>query len=108
MARGEWLMFLKPGVAPQPSWIDEVAAFARQDRPRAAVFSPAPAGVLARVRRALAALPRAEQGLILRKAFYAELGGHRADAGDTEMDLLRRIGRARLTVLRTSITRSNI
>jgi glycosyltransferase involved in cell wall biosynthesis len=103
MARGEWLMFLAPGIVPQPGWIDDTIAFVRQDQPRAAVFSPAPSGILARMRRALAALPRAEQGLILRKTFYAELGEHRADAADPEMDLLRRIGRARLTVLRTAI-----
>jgi glycosyltransferase involved in cell wall biosynthesis len=106
--RGEWLMFLKPGIAPQPGWIDDTVAFVRQDRPSAAVFSPAPGGMLARMRRALARLPRAEQGLILRKALYAELGGHRADAGDPETDLLRRIGHGRLTILRTPVAQPDI
>jgi len=108
MARGEWLMFLAPGIAPQPGWIDDTIAFVRQDQPGAAVFSPAPGGILTRMRRALGRLPRPEQGLILRKAFYAELGGHRTDAAEPEADLLRRIGRARLTVLRASIARSDI
>jgi hypothetical protein len=101
-------MFLTPGIAPQPGWIDDTIAFVRQDRPSAAVFSPAPSGILGRMRRTLARLPGAEQGLILRKTFYAQLGGHRADAGDPEADLLRRIGRARLTVLRAAITQSDI
>jgi glycosyltransferase involved in cell wall biosynthesis len=108
MARGEWLMFLAPGIAPQPGWIDDTIAFVRQDRPSAAVFSPAPSGILARMRRTLARLPGAEQGLVLRKTFYAQLGGHRSDAGDPEADFLRRIGRARLTMLRATIAQSNI
>lgn len=107
-ARGEWLMFLAPGIVPQPGWIDDAIAFVRQDQAGAAVFSPALSGLLTRMRRALASLPGTEQGLILRKTFYAELGGHRADAADPEADLLRRIGRARLTVLRTSIAQSDI
>jgi glycosyltransferase involved in cell wall biosynthesis len=108
MARGDWLMFLAPGIVPQPGWIDDTIAFVRQDQARAAVFSPAPGGILARLLRTLASLPTAERGLILRKTFYVELGGHRADAGDPEADLLRRIGRARLTVLRTAIAQSDI
>ncbi|MEA2873539.1 MAG: hypothetical protein QOH67_3515, partial [Hyphomicrobiales bacterium] len=51
---------------------------------------------------------RAEQGLILRRSFYDELGGHRADAADPGRDLLRRIGRRRLATLRTTVTRSSI
>jgi glycosyltransferase involved in cell wall biosynthesis len=108
MARGEWLMFLAPGIVPQPGWIDDTIAFVRQDPARAAVFSPTPSGILARMRRSLGRLPGAEQGLILRKTFYAQLGGYRVDAGDPEADLLRRIGRARLTVLRAAITQSDI
>ena len=107
MARGEWLMFLHPGAVPQPSWIDDVVAFVRQDHPRVAAFSPASTGIFTRVRRALA-LPRADQGLVLRKSLYAELGGHRPDARDPEADLLRRIGRARLTILRSAIAQSDI
>ena len=38
----------------------------------------------------------------MRKSFYDELGGHRADARDPETDLLRRIGRRRLVRLRTT------
>ena len=106
-ARGDWLMFLAPGTVPGPTWIEETAAFA-QERGQAAVFSAQRAGLADRVRRLFAALPGAEQGLIIRKALYAELGRHRADAADPERDLLRRIGRCRLTVLRTSVSWSDI
>src|SRR5947209_13006473 len=30
IARGEWLMFLRPGILPGSSWIDETVAFAQQ------------------------------------------------------------------------------
>jgi len=108
-SRGEWLMFLRPGIVPGSSWIDETIAFVQQaaDR-RAAAFAMEIDGVLAWLNRAFSALPRAEQGLILRRSFYDELGGHRADAADAETALLRRIGRRRLATLRTTVTRSSI
>jgi glycosyltransferase involved in cell wall biosynthesis len=107
-ARGEWLMFLQPGTTPSPTWIDETVAFVQQGRANAAVFSMKARGLAARARRLLGALPHAEQGLIIAKSLYVELGGHRAETADPERDLLRRIGRARLIVLRTTVTRSII
>ena len=101
-ARGDWLMFLQPGAVPAPTWIDETIAFV--DRagiaPRGAVFADEPS-ILSSLRGLLRPAPR--QGLIIRKAVYAELGGHRADA-DAERALLRRIGRRRLTRLRTGVS----
>src|SRR5258708_16173389 len=42
-ARGDWLMFLRPGSVPGSTWIDETIAFAdeagRRDRPNAAIFA---------------------------------------------------------------------
>jgi len=106
-ARGEWLMFVAPGIVPGPTWIEDTATFV-QSNGRAAVFSAAPAGLAGRLRRLFAQLPGNEQGLIIRKAFYAELGGHRVEAGDPERDLVRRIGRSRLTVLRTMVRQTDI
>jgi len=105
-ARGDWLMFLAAGVVPGSNWIEDTAAFVQNDG-QAAVFSLTPIGLSGRLRRLFAALPDNKQGLIIRKAFYAQLGGHRADV-DPERDLLRRIGRSRLTVLRAPISRSSI
>jgi glycosyltransferase involved in cell wall biosynthesis len=104
-ARGEWLMFLQPGIVPGLSWIEETIAFVQQaaNEPRAAVFASDTDGALAWLSRAFSWYPDAEQGLVLRKPFYAELGGHRAEANDPETDLVRRIGRSRLTTLRTTI-----
>jgi glycosyltransferase involved in cell wall biosynthesis len=102
-SHGEWLMFLVPGIVPEPGWIEESAAFINQGgEPKAAVF--ANRGMISRLRRALALLPRPAQGLIIAKPFYQELGGHRADAADAadaDIDLLRRIPRRRLVTLRT-------
>ena len=106
-ARGDWLMFLGPGVVPGPTWIEDTAAFVRGGG-QAAAFSAQPAGLADRVRRLFAALPGSEQGLVIRKTLYAELGGHRADGTDPERDLLRRIGRSRLTLLQTTVTRPDI
>ena len=92
---------------PGSTWIEDTAAFV-QGHGQAAVFSLPPAGLRGWMRRLFATLPANEQGLIIRKAFYAELGGHRADAADPERDLLRRIGRSRLTVLRATVSQSNI
>jgi glycosyltransferase involved in cell wall biosynthesis len=105
-ARGEWLMFLRPGIVPGPSWIDETLTFVQQATDqRAAAFAMEINGVMAWLTRAFASRPRPEQGLILRRSFYDELGGH---AGDAEAGLLRRIGRRRLATLRTIVRRSSI
>jgi len=108
IARGEWLMFLRPGILPGSSWIDETVALAQQasNQPCAAVFTREINPFLAWLTGPLPLPPRPEQGLILRKSFYDELGGHRAETTDPEADLLRRIGRRRLIRLRTTVTKS--
>src|SRR5689334_15639172 len=100
-ARGQWLMFLHPGVVLGPTWVDETLAFVQRNGGGAAAFKAEAAGVLGRL---MALRLNPDQGLILPKSFYRELGGHRADAADPEQDLLRRIGRSRLTMLRTTIS----
>jgi glycosyltransferase involved in cell wall biosynthesis len=103
-ARGHWLMFLHAGAVPGPTWIDEVAAFCEREfaAARAAVFS-AEHALFSTLRRQVF-LPRAEQGLILRKPHYGELGGHRADVADPERRLLQKLGRGQITHLRTAVT----
>ena len=113
-ARASWLLFLRPGIALDASWVREVARFIETSDRRAdgdvpaAVFRPgADAGrpvlveALSLLRVALGGRPRPEQGLVIAKRFYERLGGHR-DRGDTEADLLRRIGRRRIVMLRAA------
>lgn len=109
-ARAPWLLFLRPGIVLDTSWVAEVRGFV--ERPpsvdRAAVFRrAAPAHgrrgeALGLFLAVLGATPRPEQGLIIRSEFYRRLGGHSATAADPEADLLRRVGRRRITTLSTA------
>jgi len=114
LARSAWLMFLRPGMAPDATWIAESMRFIEQAElagdahARAAVFSPGAiaghaAGPLPGLRGLFRSAPRPEQGLIIAKRAYDALSGHRDGAADCERDLLRRLGR-RITVLRTAST----
>src|ERR1700730_44246 len=55
-ARGDWLMFLRPGCVPGSTWIDETITFveeiAGRNRPNAAIFQPQATTVLAILARA--------------------------------------------------------
>jgi glycosyltransferase involved in cell wall biosynthesis len=110
-ARGAWLMFLAPGLVPEPAWIDETIRFVegaeRSGAARAAVFAARGGGLLASLRRAVGALPKSTQGLLIPKLFYDELGGHRAHVADPETDLLRRIGPRRIATLRSAALMSS-
>lgn len=115
-ARADWLMFVRPGIVLDASWIGCAGRFmeeaTRQDRPerRAAVFRPAPSAdaerptlveALTLLGAALGRRPTPAQGLVIARVLYDELGGHRAQAADAEADLLRRIGRRRIVMLRS-------
>jgi glycosyltransferase involved in cell wall biosynthesis len=114
-ARAPWLMFLQPGVVLAHGWADECARF--QERAelqnatsqRAAVFRPSSdpgdgdslwAQAISLLHAALGGKPRPEQGLILARRFYDLLGGHR-DGKDPEHDLISRIGRRQIVMLRS-------
>jgi glycosyltransferase involved in cell wall biosynthesis len=121
LARAPWLMFLRPGSVPGVTWVEEIGRLVRdaglgvgQDI-RAAVFRRAPAGGRARpiVMEALTLLatafggrPGPDQGLLISKKFYDTIGGHRVDGGDPEADLLRRLGRRRIVLLRNGVAMS--
>ncbi len=116
-ARGRWLLFLKPGIVPEATWVDEATRFmegtelAGRANAQAAVFRPTPtprtrpllADVMALVAAALGARPRPHQGLLIAKPFYEKLGGHPADAADPEAALLRRLGRRRIVMLQSGV-----
>jgi glycosyltransferase involved in cell wall biosynthesis len=106
-ARAPWLMFLRPGTVLDAAWISEAARFVEQAPAyhRAAAFrrgassEPPLRQALLLLRAALSGRPRPEQGLIISRAFYAELGGHSERVADPEAELLRRIGKHRLVIL---------
>ncbi len=113
-ARSDWLLFLSPSVALEPSWqreahdfIDRVAMAG--DPKHAAAFSHARAGfgfrarlaeITASLRARLLTAADLDQGLLLMSRFYRELGGHRDLPAMVDVDLARRIGRGRLSFLR--------
>src|SRR5438874_1034305 len=115
-ARAAWLLFLAPGTVPDAIWIDDVNSFVATARTagamnaQAAVFRrAAPAGsslpllreTIAFIASALGALPHPAQGLLISQAFYRELEGHDPEHASPERDLLRRIGRRQIVVLRS-------
>ena len=112
-ARAPWLMFLRAGAVLDYGWIDETMQFIQSvgasGRPRAGVFryarSPsAELGLrdrLQAVARILAG-PLADQGLLIARQHYDQLGGYTPDRRRAEARLLRQLGRSR-TVLRSRI-----
>lgn len=107
-AKADWLLFLQPQIALETGWEVDAEAFIRQtlyERPRAAVFrfalenSDSRAEAWAAVRAKFLALPYGNQGLLMPKRLYQQLGGHRALAGVEDVDIVRRIGRRRLQYL---------
>ncbi len=116
-ARADWLWFVQPGSIPGTSWIEELGRFLSEcaliDDPetQAAVFRARPARGASPVSEALALIlgalgtrPKPSQGLLIAKPLYQKFGGHSANASDPETDLLRRLGRRRITTLDASMT----
>jgi hypothetical protein len=116
-ARATWLMFLRPGVVLDSTWIEEAHRFIEhaehsgQTDVRGAVFRRAPSIVdsrpflleaLAILKTVLRRRPHPEQGLVISKRFYEQLGGHRVGIVDPETDLLARLGRKRTIMLRSA------
>jgi rSAM/selenodomain-associated transferase 2 len=102
-----WLLFLQADTRLQPGWSGPVAAFmeAGPDGAKAAAFTLAfdDASLHARALASLAnwrarrlALPYGDQGLIVSRFLYDRIGGFRPLPLMEDVDLVRRIGRARL------------
>jgi hypothetical protein len=113
-ARSPWLMFLHAGAVLDSGWIDETAQFIQRvstsGRPRAGIFryarSPYADARVGDGFKALARMiggPSADQGLLIARDHYEQLGGHAPDARRSEQRLLRRLGRSSRTLLRSRI-----
>lgn len=104
-AQGPWLLFVRPGTVLEAAWTADAGHFIHKtgNSEKTAVFrrgpmQPAWREALALLAGSLGARARPEQGLLIAKRFYQELGGH-PTAADPEAALLRRIGRARTMTL---------
>lgn len=109
-ARAPWLLFLHADTALEEGWSGEAARFIAGDAMRAAAFrfafdddSPAArrAAWWVGVRCSLMALPYGDQGLLISRALYDALGGYRDLPLMEDVDIVRRIGRRRLKMLRS-------
>jgi rSAM/selenodomain-associated transferase 2 len=106
-ATGEWLCFLHADTRPEARWCGAVQQF---------IASPESAGYFAlrfddesaaarRLERMAAwrarawGLPYGDQGLVIAKRFYVELGGHPPVPLMEDVALVRRIGKRRLVAL---------
>ena len=116
-ARGEWLLFLHADTMLEEGWEREVAAFIErsgngQRAPAAAAFRfrlddvgarPRLLEALVALRCLLFRLPYGDQGLLIPRTLYQEIGGYRDLALMEDVDLVRRIvrriGRQRLVIL---------
>jgi hypothetical protein len=113
-ARSPWLMFLRAGAVLDHGWIDETTQFIQMvgasNRPRAGVFRYARSPYAEpRLRDRLLALarvvagPLADQGLLIARQHYDQLGGYAPNRPRPEARLLRQLGRSSRTVLRSRI-----
>jgi rSAM/selenodomain-associated transferase 2 len=114
-ARGPWLLFLHADTILEPGWEREAAALMERvdsgrRQPTAAAFRFAldddgfrprmiEAGVA--LRCTLFGLPYGDQGLLISRQLYKQAGGYSRLPLMEDVDLVRRIGRRRMTILRT-------
>jgi rSAM/selenodomain-associated transferase 2 len=119
-ARFPWLLFLHADTALASGWEHEVSAFMRGvDRgelPMAAAafrFALDDRGARPRLLEGLVALrcatlrfPYGDQGLLIPKQLYQDVGGYRSLALMEDVDLVRRLGRGRIVLLRTQAVTS--
>ncbi|NWG26557.1 MAG: glycosyltransferase [Pseudorhodoplanes sp.] len=117
-ARGDWLMFLRPGTVLEPAWIGETLRFIEQanmeDEPRAACFRRvarvASHGTAlreaGRIIRGAFGAPRPDQGMVIAKRVYERLGGHGDQGSNPESDLIRELGRRRIAILQAGASLS--
>jgi rSAM/selenodomain-associated transferase 2 len=112
-ARGPWLLFLHADTVLAASWADEAGGFVTRHGDLAEcaaafrfaldVDSPAARRLeqLVALRCALLRLPYGDQGLLIPKRFYDRLGGFSPMPLMEDVDLVQRIGRRRIVMLRT-------
>ncbi len=115
VARGDWLLFLHADTVLEPGWAEEAEGFmervaAGRRAPAAAAFRftldddglmPRLLEWLVGLRCLLFALPYGDQGLLISRRLYNELGGFRPMPLMEDVDLVRRLGRRRLAMLKS-------
>ncbi len=121
-ARFPWLLFLHADTVLEPGWEREVSAFVERveigQRPQVAAsfrFALDDLGLAPRViewgvavRCTAMRLPYGDQGLVIPKRLYDQIGGYRDLPLMEDVDLIRRLGRSRTIILRAAAVTSAI
>lgn len=111
--RHPWILILHADTVLEPRWEDAAAAFmARIDtgerEPAAAAFRfkldhsgtmPRIVDAFVHLRSTLAGLPYGDQGLLIPRRLHDEIGGYRPLPLMEDVDIVRRLGRKRITIL---------
>jgi rSAM/selenodomain-associated transferase 2 len=115
LARANWLLVLHADTVLEPGWERETAQFIERvetgiSADKAAIFryalddegtAPRLLEIVVNARSRLMALPYGDQGLLISRRLYDEIGGFKPMPIMEDVDIVRRIGRRRLTVLRS-------
>lgn len=119
-ARFPWLLFLHADTVLAPGWEREAATFigrvdvgARTESAAAFRFALDDLGFKPRLvelgvalRCAVLRLPYGDQGLLLPRRLYTQVGGYRELPLMEDVDLMRRLGRSRVVIMRTEAVTS--
>lgn len=119
-ARHDWLLFLHADTRLETDWHRETEAFiqsvetgARSDTAAAFRFALDASGLRPRVIEAgvslrcrLCAMPYGDQGLLISRQLYDEIDGFKQIPLFEDVDIVRRIGRRRIALLRSNATTS--
>lgn len=108
-AKGEWIMFLHADTVLERGWDATVMVFVsnERNRDRAAVFSFAldddslaarRLERLVRLRNNWFGLPYGDQGLLIHRRFYSRLGGYKPLPLMEDVEMVRRVGMARMAL----------
>lgn len=107
-ARGDWLLFLHADTALSREWAERVKSHMENNRDKAAAFTlayrsdhPMAKTVAARAnwRARSFGLPYGDQGLLISRSLYREIGGYPATPFMEDVQIVQAIGKERLVIL---------
>ncbi|MEO1028576.1 MAG: TIGR04283 family arsenosugar biosynthesis glycosyltransferase [Pseudomonadota bacterium] len=107
-ARGDWLLFLHADTVLTPDWVERALAHMQNSPAKAAAFTLAFRSDARRARwlagranwRAhTLGLPYGDQGLLISRELYDEIGGYEDIPLMEDVSIIRRVGKKRLSIL---------